>query len=75
MGGVSVEKILLNVNGMSCEHCAKSIVKEVNTLPGVFNVTVDLKAKTVLVEYNSTLITTKAIEEKIEEQGYDIYTC
>jgi copper chaperone len=70
-----VEKMLLKVNGMSCEHCVKAITEAVSTLLGVFNVKVDLKAKTVTVEYNSALITSKAIEDKIEEQGYDTCTC
>jgi copper chaperone len=69
-----VEKMLLKVNDISCEHCVKAITEAVNTLSGIFNVKVDLQAKTVTVEYNSALITAKAIGDKIVEQGYDICT-
>jgi copper chaperone len=67
-----MEKLTLKVEGMSCEHCIKAITKTVNTLSGVFNVTVDLETKSVTVEYNSALITSEKIKNKIEEQGYDI---
>ncbi|MDR2707826.1 MAG: copper ion binding protein [Nitrososphaerota archaeon] len=70
-----MEKLLLKVNGIFCEHCVKAITESVSTLSGIFNVKVDLQTKTVTVEYNSALITAKAIEDKIEEQGYDICTC
>ncbi|MDR2707121.1 MAG: copper ion binding protein [Nitrososphaerota archaeon] len=66
--------MLLKVNDISCEHCVKAITEAVNTLSGIFNVKVDLQAKTVTVEYNSALITAKAIGDKIVEQGYDICT-
>jgi len=69
-----VEKIVLKINDMSCEHCVKTITKAVNVLPGVFTVIVDLKTKTVTAEYNPTLITAETIKHKIEEQGYNTYT-
>jgi copper chaperone len=62
---------IFNVDGMSCEHCVKAITKAVSTLPGVSDVAVDLKAKTVTVEHDSALPTDK-IKYEIEEQGYDI---
>jgi len=68
-----VEEITLKVNGISCEHCIKTVTNAVNALSGVFNVTVDLKNRTVKVEYNSELVTTATIKCKIEEQGYDVY--
>jgi len=71
----TVEKLTLKVNGMVCEHCVRAITKAVNTLLGVFNVTIDLETKNVLVEYNSALVTAEAIKYKIEEQGYDVHFC
>jgi copper chaperone len=56
---------------MSCEHCVKAITKAVRALPGVFDVTVDLKAKTVTTEHGSALTADK-IKREIEEQGYGI---
>lgn len=64
-------KTVLNVDGMSCEHCVKAVTNAVSALPGVSNVAVDLKAKTVTVEHASDLSVEK-IKNEIEEQGYDV---
>lgn len=64
-------KSIINVDGMSCEHCVKAITKAVVALPNVSNVSVDLKAKTVTVEHDQALPLDK-IKSEIEEQGYDI---
>ncbi len=47
-----MEKTILNVEGMSCEHCVKAVRNSVGALPGVTDVSVDLKSKTVTVEYD-----------------------
>ncbi|MDR1131227.1 MAG: copper ion binding protein [Oscillospiraceae bacterium] len=62
---------MLSVDGMSCDHCVKAITKAVAALPGVADVAVDLKAKTVTVEHDATLPPDK-IKYEIEEQGYDV---
>lgn len=66
-----MENSILKVDGMSCEHCVKAITKAVGALPGVSDVAVDLKAKTVTVEHDQTLPVDK-IKYEIEEQGYDL---
>lgn len=68
-----MEKSILKVDGMSCEHCIKAITNAVGALPSVSNVSVDLKAKTVTVEHGQALSLDK-IKYEIEEQGYDIIT-
>ncbi len=40
-----MEKAVLHVEGMSCQHCVKAITKAVGGLPGVAGVSVDLAAK------------------------------
>ncbi len=67
-----MEKQIINVEGMSCEHCVNAITKAVNALDGVQSVDVNLKEKTVTVEYNSMKVSIDKIKEEIEEQGYDI---
>jgi len=62
---------IINVDGMSCEHCVKAITKAVSSLPGVSDVAVDLIARTVTVEHTPVLTLDK-IKDEIEEQGYDI---
>lgn len=71
-GGNNMEKTLLNVDGMSCEHCVKAITKAVGALPGVAGVNVDLAAKTVTVEHDAAQSPPNKIKAEIEDQGYEI---
>ena len=62
----------LEVEGMSCNHCVMSIKKAVGELNSVSNVSVDLEAKTVTVDYNPELVAIETVIEAIEDQGYDV---
>lgn len=66
-----MEQLILNVDGMSCEHCVKAIQKAVGSISGVESVVVDLSTKTVVVEHGSDVKLEK-IKEEIEDQGYDV---
>jgi copper chaperone len=63
---------VLNVEGMSCSHCVNAVNKAVGALDGVRGVMVDLKAKTVTVEYDDSKVTLENIKNEIEDQGYDV---
>lgn len=67
-----MEKVTLNVQGMSCSHCVKSIEGSVGELKGVSNVKVYLENGTVDVEYNPNEVTLEAIKDAIDDQGYDV---
>ncbi|MFD2444388.1 copper chaperone CopZ [Bacillus sp. CGMCC 1.16607] len=67
-----MEKVTLNVAGMSCGHCVKSVEGSVGELRGVSSVKVHLENGTVDVEYNSAEVTLDAIKETIDDQGYDV---
>jgi copper chaperone len=67
-----MEKITLNVPGMSCSHCEHSIKGALTALDGVDTVSIDLQDKTVKVSYASDKVTEDAIKEAIEGQGYDV---
>lgn len=63
---------VLKVEGMSCQHCVNSINKAVGKLKGVDKVSVDLKAKTVSVDYNQDQVALDRIKEVIADQGYEV---
>ena len=67
-----METTVLKVNGMSCDHCVKSITKAVSALPGISGVMVDLKGKTVSVEHDPDQSPVDKIKAEIEDQGYDV---
>ncbi len=63
---------ILNVEGMSCEHCVRAITEAVKGLEGIQSVAVDLKAGTVSVEHDPDLSSVEKIISEIEDQGYDV---
>lgn len=67
-----MENITLNVEGMSCGNCVKSVENNVGGLEGVQNVSVELKAGKVQVGYDQNTISLAKIEEEIEDIGFDV---
>lgn len=67
-----MKSVKLNVNGMSCEHCVKSIKDGLLDKNGVAFVEVSLKEKSVKVDYSDVIITSDEIKSIIEEIGYDV---
>ncbi|XJZ26630.1 copper chaperone CopZ [Bacillota bacterium Lsc_1132] len=67
-----MEKITLNVQGMSCGHCVKAVEGSVGALSGVSSVKVNLEAATVDVEFNPQDVSLDKIKETIDDQGYEV---
>ncbi|MBT2654506.1 copper chaperone CopZ [Bacillus sp. ISL-18] len=67
-----MEKVTLNVQGMSCGHCVKAVEGSVGALKGISSVKVDLKDAKVDVEFNNQEVSLDQIKETIEDQGYDV---
>lgn len=66
-----MEKTILKVEGMSCEHCVKSVTSAVIDLPGVQGIDVSLENKTVQITHDGST-TVQTFKEEIEDQGYDV---
>lgn len=65
-----MKNVQLNVEGMSCDHCVRSIEGAVNNIGA--KATVDLAAGSVEVMYDDSKISLEVVVETIEEQGYDV---
>jgi copper chaperone len=57
------------VTGMTCEHCAAAVTRELQTLPGVRDVQVDLPAGTVTVASDGPLPLDE-VRGAVDEAGY-----
>lgn len=64
-------QVTLQVQGMSCGHCVKTIENSVGALNGVEKVNVQLDAGTVDVEFNNE-VNVQQISDTIEDQGYTV---
>lgn len=67
--GIAAERIYV-VDGMTCGHCSATITEEVQRLPGVNGVEVDLDQRTVTVRGADT--DDAAIRAAIDEAGYQV---
>jgi copper chaperone len=66
------EKLVLNVKGMSCQHCVNSIKKAVGGIKGIEDVEVDLEKNTVTISYDPDTVNIKDVTEAIEDEGYEV---
>lgn len=67
-----MEKLTLNVEGMTCGGCATSIQNALNNRDGVTSAEADVAAGTVAVEFDSAVIQQAALEQAIVDAGFDI---
>ena len=66
-----MEKLTLDVQGMSCNHCVQAVTKALNEI-GVRDVKVDLESGKVDVQFDPAKVTVDQMKEAIEDQGYDV---
>ena len=59
------------VLGMSCGHCVRFVTEELEVLPGVESVTVDLPAERVTV-VSSHALEPAAVRTAVEAAGYEL---
>jgi copper chaperone len=67
-----MEHRVINVEGMSCEHCVKAVTEATTELDGVHDVDVNLEAGTVTLDFDPDAVTLDEIKGTIEDQGYDV---
>lgn len=67
-----MKSTMINVSGMSCQHCVQSIERGLKEHKGILEVDVILQAKTVKVTYDELLVKNVDLENWIEEIGYNV---
>jgi copper chaperone len=63
--------VTVTVTGMTCGHCASSVREEVESIPGVTGVDVDLDSGKIIIDSDGP-IQTDAIRGAVEEAGYEL---
>ena len=66
-----MEKAVLKVEGMSCEHCVRAVKESIGGVAETSDVLVDLKAGTASFQYDSAA-TLETIKGAIVEEGYTV---
>ena len=67
-----MQKLDLNVDGMSCQHCVHAVKSSVSALAGVATVDVSLEKKLATVSFDPAKTNREAITAAIEDQGYSV---
>jgi copper chaperone len=65
-----MERIVLDVAGMSCSGCVNSVTAALKSLPGVAQVDVSLAAGQASVVCDAALISVAELTQAIDEAGF-----
>jgi len=67
---MKIEKALFRIVGMYCTSCKPIVEKQLKNEKGIKRIDLDYMTDSVIVEYNSLLISKEEIKEKLEKSGY-----
>ncbi|EAC6408234.1 copper chaperone [Listeria monocytogenes] len=67
-----MEKLTLNVEGMTCSHCKARVTKALSEVSGVKSAVVSLDEGTATVEFEQGQVTEDALIDAVEEAGYEV---
>ena len=67
-----MESVTLKVKGMSCEHCVRAVNDALAGIPGVEDISIDLKYGAVSFSHNPGLAPLGVIRDAIIDEGYDV---
>jgi copper chaperone len=59
-----------HVSNISCGHCAMTIKRELETLPGIVSIQVDVAAKTVTIAWSGAMLQWEEIRRVLVEIGF-----
>jgi Cu+-exporting ATPase len=65
-----MERSLFRIVGMYCITCKPRVEKQLKIEKGVKRIDIDYMADSVVVEFDSSLITKEEIKNKLEKSGY-----
>ncbi|MGI5926904.1 MAG: copper-translocating P-type ATPase [Syntrophomonadaceae bacterium] len=67
-----MERIFINIKGMSCAACSARIEKVLSKMPGVRHAQVNLALEQAVIEYDPQAVKAVDFVEKIERLGYSV---
>lgn len=67
-----MERVVLDVKGMSCMHCVNAVKRALGLIDGVKQTDVVLATGKVMVEYDPTKVSVENMKKVISEAGYTV---
>ena len=62
----------LNISGMTCGGCVRSVSSVLNALDGVVKADVSLDKKCAVVDYDAAKLDLDQIKRAVQEAGYEV---
>lgn len=70
--GHSADTVMLNVQGMTCNHCKMRVEKALLQVDGVVSADVNLADKNVVVSFDNARANAEKMKAAIEDAGYTV---
>ncbi|GAB1602862.1 copper-transporting ATPase 1-like isoform X1 [Argonauta hians] len=62
---------IIQIEGMTCQSCVKTIKSELSQFPGVDHISVSLEEKHAIIRYDKQITNPKALRDKIDSMGFE----
>lgn len=62
----------LNISGMTCGGCVRSVSSVLNALDGVAKANVSLDKQCAVVDYDAAKLNLEQLKRAVEEAGYEV---
>jgi Cu+-exporting ATPase len=69
---MAAQTLKMNVGGMTCGNCARSVERKLSATPGVTKATVDLVNACATVEYDADVVRPAALADAVRQLGYEV---
>lgn len=69
--GDNCQDAIINVEGMTCQSCVKSIESKISEVSGVLGITVSLDKKQAYVQFNPGKVSAENIAKAIDDMGFE----
>ena len=67
-----MKKVKLKINGMSCQHCVKTVTDALTEVAGVQRAKVNLRKGEAVVRFDETCTATTVLKSAITEAGFEV---
>lgn len=65
-------KVKLKINGMSCQHCVKTVTAALTEVAGVQRAKVNLRKGEAVVRFDETRTATNVLKSAVTEAGFEV---
>lgn len=65
-------KVKLKINGMSCQHCVKTVTGALTEVAGVHRAKVNLRKGEAVVRFDETRTATNVLKTAVTEAGFEV---